>query len=192
MAGVDLQISNLTGQFLRPFDDGWDACSDSERVRGMLKGWVGEEVREGVIQLLRQLMGINTKVLEHPLRDAIGLLHQRPEHMFNVKLEVLAGADLAIRLSKGRLRRGGEPVKVIATVWFNAARTNVTGVDRLEEGFERRVRNVEGAAGFDGAEAAVINPIVDDLTGDLEVRRNIVGGEVVGSHDPSLLLDYNR
>src|SRR6266511_6184329 len=53
------------------------------------------------------------------------------------------------------------------------------------------VNQSEGAAGFDGAEAAVINPIVDDLTGDLEVRRNIVGGEVVGSHDPSLLLDYN-
>jgi len=41
MAGVDPQIRYLTGQFLRPLDDRWDACSDRERVRGMLIGCAG-------------------------------------------------------------------------------------------------------------------------------------------------------
>jgi hypothetical protein len=87
---------------------------------------------------------------------------------------------------------GSEAVDVIAVVWFNAARTNVTGVDGLKEGFERIAWNAESAASFDGAEAAVIDPIVDDLPGDLEVRSNIVGGEVVDSHGLPLLLGYNK
>ena len=113
MRGVDLQLRELTGQFLRPFEHLWDACSDRERVRGMLKGWVVWEVREGVIQLLCHLMRINTKVLEHALRNAIGLLHQRPEHMFNVKLEMLAGANFAIGRLEGSLCCSGEAIEVI-------------------------------------------------------------------------------
>src|SRR6266496_474163 len=84
MRGVNLQIKELTGQFLRPFEYSWDAGTDRKRVRGMLKGWVGWEVHEGVIQVLSQLLRINPEVLEHALGSAIGLLHQRPEHMFNV------------------------------------------------------------------------------------------------------------
>jgi hypothetical protein len=68
----------------------------------------------------------------------------------------------------------------------------ITGVDGLKKGFERIVWNAESTASFDGAQATVIDPIVDDLAGHMEMRSNIVGGEVIGSHHRSPLLDYNK
>jgi hypothetical protein len=105
--------------------------------------------------------------------------------MFNVQLEMLAGANLAIRRGKGSLCRSGEAIKVVPAVWFNTAQAYISSVDGLEEGFERILWNAQGAASFDSTEAAVIDPIVDDLAGYVEVRSNVVGSEIVGTHDRS-------
>jgi hypothetical protein len=151
-------------------------------MRGILKVWVAGKPGEGLIQLLRHLMGINPKLLEHLRHNAIGLLHQRQEQVFNFKLDVVAPANFATRRFLGSLNRSSEAVNRKGGVWFNTAGTNITGLDGLKEGFKRRVRNAERTASFDGTQATIIDPIVDDLTGNLQVRSNIVGGKVIGSH----------
>jgi len=155
----------------------------------MLKGWVVGKLRERLIQLLRHLMGINTQLLEHLLQNAIGLLQQRPEHVFNLKLDVLARANFAMRRFRDSLGRSSEAIAVNGPVWFNAARTNVTSMDGLKKGIERIVWNAQSAASFDGAEATIIDPIVDDLAGHVELRSNFVGSKVIGSHELSSLLN---
>src|SRR5262245_25201632 len=102
--------------------------------------------------------------------------------MFNIKLEMLAEADLVVRLRKGSLRRSCEAVEVVATLWFNAARANVTCVNRLKKSFQRSVRDAKGAAGFDGVEAAVIDPVVNDLPGNLETRSYVIRSKVISTH----------
>jgi hypothetical protein len=130
--------------------------------------------------------------LEQLLQSAIGLLRQRPEHVFHLNLDVLAPLNFVTRCLRGSLCRSSESVMRDGSLWFNIASTNVTSMDRLKESFKCRVWNAQGATGFDGAQATVIDPIVDDLTGDLEARGNIIGGEVIGSHKGSLLLGYNK
>src|SRR4029453_6682057 len=107
----------------------------------------------------------------------------------NLHLDVLARANFATRRFSDSLGRGSEPFVVHGPFWFNAACTNVTNMDGLKKGFERIVWNAQGAASFDGAEAAVIDPIVDDLAGHVELRSNFVGSKVIGSHDLSSLLN---
>jgi hypothetical protein len=145
----------------------------------MTNVWVAWKLRERLIQLLRHLMGINTKLLEHLLRNAIGLLHQHPEHVFNLYLDVVAPANFATRRFCCCLRSSSEPVDGKGAFRINAARTDVTSMDGLKEGIERIVWNAEGAPSFDGAQATIIDPIVNDLTGHLQAGSNFVGGKVI-------------
>src|ERR1041385_1672785 len=112
--------------------------------------------------------------------------------MFHLDLEVLAPANFVTCRLGSCLRRGGEAAEVKRSFWFNTIRTNVAGMDGLKKSFQRRVWNTQGAAGFDCSQATVIDPVVDDLTGDLETRGDIIGSEVIGTHNCSLVLRYNR
>jgi hypothetical protein len=77
-------------------------------------------------------------------------------------------------------------------LWLNTSGADITRVDRLQEGIQRKGRNAESTPGFDGTQATVIDPIVDNLARDLQARGNLVGGKVISSNILSLQLSYNE